>query len=80
MIVMELHCPTCHSVSGNAVTVDWPCPLEARSYPLLICQECGREFSFGVDRDNGMRSWATHKTTHLADFLERRRKQLKAGQ
>jgi hypothetical protein len=82
MIVMELHCPSCHCISGNQITCDWPEPLDARAYFPLICKECGREFSFGVDKDNGMRCWCTPlKTTHLNDFLERRRRrQLKTGQ
>jgi hypothetical protein len=78
MISLELHCPTCHHKSGNAITVDWPEPLEPQAYFPLLCKECGRNFSFAADGVNGMRCWTTTRTTQLADFLERRKRNQRA--
>ena len=79
MMVMQLYCPVCHCESGNAVTVDWPEPLEARVYRPLICIECGREFSFGIDGINGMRCWTREHHVELAEFLDRRRRNKHLG-
>ena len=75
---MRLFCPTCHHDSGNAVTADWPEPLDARKYEALICNECGREFWFQIDH-TGMRCGMNARHCELEDFLvKRKRKQLRA--
>lgn len=71
MVRMELHCPLCHHQSGNAIVVEWPDPLGTILYPVLICKECGVEFSFQCDR-SGMRSTANRDQLLLAEFLKRR--------
>lgn len=73
MIVMQLHCPACHYLSGNSITCDWPEPLQAKHYRALICIECGRDFSFCID-GQGMRAMLYARGTELADFLDRRRR------
>ncbi len=72
MMALTLHCPFCHHATGNVVTVDWPEPLDVRRYHPLICQECGSDFTFEVDR-SGMRSIATREQRLLSAFLEGRR-------
>ena len=68
---MELHCPICHHLSGNAIVADWPEPVEQRCYGPLICVECGIDFEFAIDR-NGMRSTAKRGSFLLEEFLKRR--------
>jgi hypothetical protein len=71
MIRMEIHCPLCHHTSGNALTVDWPWPMEARCYSPLICLECGVEFKFEIDY-TGMRTTGQRGQLLLDEFLKRR--------
>lgn len=78
MTRMELHCPLCHHLSGNAITADWPWPLEARVYGPLICIECGIEFKFEVIPHIGMRTTAKSGQLLLKDFLKRRPDRRKA--
>lgn len=73
MMALALHCPFCHHQTGNVVTVDWPEPLDLRRYHPLICQQCGSDFTFEVDR-TGMRSIATREQRLLGEFLEGRRR------
>lgn len=79
MIVLNLYCPACHCASGNAITVDWPEPLEPHVYSPLICAECGRDFTFGIDGANGMRCWITERHVELTEFLARRKGYLTRG-
>ena len=74
MMGLDLHCPICHHLSGNALTVDWPEPLEPRCFRGLICKVCGIEFAFAIHR-MGMSTEAMRPPPPvLADFLERRKR------
>jgi hypothetical protein len=68
MMAVQLHCPSCRCQSGNWLTVDWPEPLEARTYKPLICKECASEFAFEID-GTGMRCRGSGGLTLMNTFL-----------
>jgi hypothetical protein len=71
MMLVDLHCPVCRRPSGNRLVVDWPCPMDARTYNPLICGECGNDFAFRIDA-RGMRAYGRDGLNELNWFMLQR--------